>query len=92
MGDEPSLIQQRISIDRGRAVGVVMVVVFGLFAVAGVVLLVSDPGNAFRWSSEGLSVLLVVLGIGRLVRSNRRRARFEAEHGRDAGRQTPVGR
>lgn len=87
-----SLIQQRIALDRARIIALLMT--FG-----GVLLLLAS-GASIAWSSTGIAFfqwwvlvgwcVFTAVGAVRLVRVRRRRSEFEAEHGRDAGKQRPL--
>jgi hypothetical protein len=85
----PSLIQQRMEIDRGRSNGWVTL-------WCGIVYLAL---SAFRLPS-GVNLVFVVLALGAVVvigmgvwsirRARRTLAAFEAEHGTGAGKQDPI--
>ncbi|MDH6182175.1 hypothetical protein M2152_002357 [Microbacteriaceae bacterium SG_E_30_P1] len=83
-----SLIQQRIAIDRMRIFGAVG-------TIAGAALLIGGLASAFSsetpsWWLLPVPLFLLAAGVTRLVIARRTRIEFEAEHGRDAGRQEPV--
>lgn len=91
MSDESSLIQQRLVIDRQRTLGLVIVVGAGLALGFSILTLLDHPDNVFRWFGVVLFAVWLVFGIYRLLRAVGRQRGFEEQHGRDAGRQKPVG-
>jgi hypothetical protein len=85
-----SLLQQRTVIDRARLFGVVMTALGGAALILGIVQLVTEP---FRPLHLVLVVVWVVFcgnGVRALVIARRRRIAFEAENGREAGKQKPI--
>ncbi|ARJ07577.1 hypothetical protein B5808_19465 (plasmid) [Cnuibacter physcomitrellae] len=89
MSDEPGLIQQRIALGRARNVAIVRI------AFPAVLALILGIGQLSRGVPSFLWLPLAgmaVYGVVHLVSVERRRRRFVAEHGRDAGQQMPVRR
>lgn len=85
---QPSLIQQRMRLDRER--------VWGLWTLCGgavlgtlqvVNLRVADPASVWVWLALLGWTGIAAAGVFRFLKARRARARFEAEHGKDAGRQ-----
>ncbi|GAB2452563.1 hypothetical protein HD599_002634 [Conyzicola lurida] len=85
-------IQQRIAIDRARTLALWMLGVGGIATVLTALQAALSPPDPLRWAMCALWVVLGVLGVIRLLAARRRRVAFEAEHGRDAGRQEPIRR
>lgn len=84
----PSLIQQRMAIDRQRQLGTMNLILGTVFFVLGITQLAL--GGGAHWFSYGyLAVGLLDFALG--VRTRRKatfaRREFEAENGEDAGRQ-----
>lgn len=81
----PSLIQQRLTLQRRRTMALVGFVVQALIGAALVVLLFLDGDAWFRWL--GLLVFVASAGYyGFLLRGVLTETRaFEEQHGRDAG-------
>ncbi|NQX34287.1 hypothetical protein [Herbiconiux sp. VKM Ac-2851] len=83
-----SVIQQRISIDRQRVVGIVLLCLGVLGTGLGVwSSIAGGPGVPI---SAVVSAAWVVAGVVALTRSRRRRIALEQEHGAGAGVQKPV--
>lgn len=83
-----SLVQQRISIQRGRVFSIVLCVVGVLGLILGISL-IAIGGEASAPTSATFAGV-TVLGIALRIRASRRLSNFEREHGVDAGRQEPV--
>ena len=86
-----TLIQQRITIDRARTgalwrmcSGAGLTVLFGIRAAA--------TPDILNWVICGLWAVFCVMGVVQLLAAGKRRVGFEAENGRDAGRQEPISR
>ncbi|TAJ47283.1 MAG: hypothetical protein EPO52_12335 [Herbiconiux sp.] len=91
MSDGRSLIQQRIALGRRRTIGLVIVVASAVLLGVEVALIVIDSSDsAFRWFTAVMMLVWLAVGISQVVVAERRRRRFEAERGRDAGKQEPV--
>jgi hypothetical protein len=83
-----SLIQQRMAIDRQRIFGTLSIIVGGLFLTIAIVDLVTFRGaQVTGYLYLVLAVGSFVLGFTRRARSTRARRTFEAENGKDAGKQ-----
>ena len=87
----PSLIQQRVALDRERAIGLWLTSASGIFLLLGLILLLTGPERVF-WGSLLTPALLLAVGLFRLWAYRQSRSAFEAAHGRDAGTQPVVGR
>lgn len=87
-----SLIQSRIRIRRGILWGRSLAIVGALFGIGGLLNVLLMPDRASVWS-VGLAVYFLGMAAYGIFLWKTGRARlvdFEAENGRDAGRQTPV--
>jgi hypothetical protein len=83
----PSLIQQRMALERSRTGAVWTIVLSVFWQVMGVVRIASDDT---LWLDGGylvLGVVFAVLGVRQLRAARRAFHLFEAEHGPGAGRQ-----
>ena len=89
MGDEPSLIQQRIALGRARTVAIVWIVFSAAIALIMGLGQLGRGVPSFLWLPPAA---MAAYGVFRSISVERQRQRFEAEHGRDAGRQKPVSR
>ncbi|MDQ4137527.1 MAG: hypothetical protein M3116_01595 [Actinomycetota bacterium] len=87
----PSLIQQRIALDRERAIALWLIIAGSFFGILGLVSVVTAP-ERFFWGTIAMAVFPLLYGIFRLWAYRQSRKAFEAEHGPHAGKQTPVGR
>jgi hypothetical protein len=86
----PSLIQQRMDIDRVRTRGLVGMW-FGTVAFAvWLALLVRSGYDVLYVPQVVLSALIIGMGVWESRKHKRRLAAFEAEHGTDAGKQDPI--
>lgn len=82
----PSLIQQRMEIDRARIAAVWMTVAGALFLFSSIAQLASSTGSPFLpWYLGVIALPAVVIGVAQIVRARARMARFEAQHGEGAG-------
>lgn len=90
----PSLIQQRFSLERARAWARWALLASLVLAVGTTVQLALDGGDAPWWRWFGLVFWWVGVAVcaRRLIRNGRSVRSFEEAHGRDAGKQRPVGR
>lgn len=83
-----SFIQQRISIDRKRTQGSVLV---GYGAVLGILslleIVINHDVSWFRWAGLIVMAGLALSGLRMRHQAERRRAEFEAEDGEYAGKQ-----
>lgn len=84
----PSLIQQRIALERARIIAWVLVIGLALSNAGLLYVTIRDGGPWY------VIVPLLILGYFgyQAVLAHRSLRAFEREHGRDAGRQHPVGR
>jgi hypothetical protein len=87
----PSLIQQRIALDRERAIATLLIVAGGVSVILGILTVVTRP-DGLAWVTAVWPMLLLGFGLFRLWAYRQSRKAFEAEHGADAGRQPVVGR
>lgn len=88
----PSLIQRRMTLSRGLAYPIAAIAVSALNLMLQIVPLVESGGTAgWRWIGVVLWAVLLTASIVMLVRARGAIVAFEREHGRDAGRQKPVG-
>ncbi|MFJ4173430.1 hypothetical protein [Microbacterium sp. NPDC089696] len=85
---EPSLIQQRMTLERARNYSIVMTVVFGANAAWWLARGLFDGGDVIFWVLAGLFAIVVVMGAFSLVSARRKLRAFEAEHGPDAGKRS----
>lgn len=86
----PSLIQQRMQIDRARTGSVVLVVMGVVWAALGTVRFVDSGPSWLVVSQAVIAAGLFVWGVVSARRARRTLAAFEAEYGRDAGKQDPI--
>jgi hypothetical protein len=86
----PSLIQQRMQIDRRRTGGLVPIWVGTAWMALGVARLLAVGVDAFGILQAIGGAFCVGLGVLATKRHKRELAAFEAEHGRDAGTQKPI--
>ncbi|MCM3502898.1 hypothetical protein M3667_13555 [Microbacterium sp. P26] len=87
----PSLIQ-RMTLSRGLAYPIVAIAVTAFNLMFQIVPLVESGGTVgWRWIVVVGWVILLTASIVMLVRARGAIVAFEREHGRDAGRQKPVG-
>lgn len=88
------LITQRMAAERGRGLAITYVVVGSVWLVVAALAVLDPPQDFLDWFTLVgrlvLGVAFIVLGIGRLRSRARRIARFDTEHGADAGVQPPV--
>lgn len=89
-GGAPSLIQQRMRLDRDRTAAIWTIVAAVVYIPLSVVGLVDDPTDLLRWAMIVIGTMALVYGFVSLRRARRRTREFEAEHGTDAGRQASV--
>lgn len=88
----PSLIQRRMTLSRGLAYPIAAIAVSSLNLMFQIVPLVESGGTAgWRWIVVVLWAVLLTASIVMLVRARGAIVAFKREHGRDAGRQKPVG-
>ncbi|WZH38894.1 MAG: hypothetical protein PIR02_09530 [Microbacterium enclense] len=94
MTDGESLIQQRMRLNRDRTAAVWTLLGAVFLASGSVWTLASEGADApwWRWGAVITFAALTVYGVVRVIGAVRSLRRFTAEHGPDAGRQSPVGR
>lgn len=80
----PSLIQQRMALQRRRNWAIYSIVFSGLMLVGWTVVMVLD-GGAWRWLGVGLLAVGIVVGIVEFRRTAAATREFEAAHGPGAG-------
>ena len=83
---EPSLVMQRIALNRERIGGWTYLSV-GVVGIILALIVVVSSGNLVMAFTLVIWIGLVGVGAWRLITYRRRRLRFEAENGVDAGRQ-----
>lgn len=89
----PSLTQRRMALSRGLTYPIVAIAMTAFNLMFQIVPLVESGGAAvWRWFAVVLWVILLIASIVMLLRARRAITAFEREHGRDAGKQKPVGR
>jgi Flp pilus assembly protein TadB len=86
----PSLIQQRMDIDRGRTRSLTMIWFGAALVLLGTVRLLGSSTEVLAFLQTAVAIVLVGAGAFRLKRTNQELAAFEAEHGKDAGKQDPI--
>lgn len=85
-----SLIQQRFAINRQRIVAIVMIVLGAFEILFGLSQAFLLTPTRWEWAFFGLiGIGFVFAGVVNAQQSHRNRIAFEAEHGRDAGKQRP---
>jgi hypothetical protein len=83
----PSLIQQRMEIDRARIAAVWMTVTGVFFLIGSVAQFAASAGSSFApWYLGVIALPAIVIGVVQIVRARARMARFEEQHGAGAGR------
>lgn len=87
-----SLIQQRMRLDRSRNSGWLYVGSGVAFVAFGVVMLLVDPEGRSIVGALLFGAASITMGVVQLILTSRERGGFEREHGRDAGKQQPLGR
>ncbi|WP_202565487.1 hypothetical protein [Agreia sp. COWG] len=88
-----SLIQQRMALTRPRSMSIAALILGGLLVVLNSIRILHLDSERVPWLavlSCVVWVAWVVAAIVRLRAANRAIRAFEAEHGRDAGRQSSV--
>lgn len=90
MQDGPSLIQQRIAIDRQRLSGVIVSLGAGVLFIVGAIGLALDPERHFLWIGVIIFGANTIAGVVTLITAESKRRAFEARHGATAGKQDPV--
>ncbi|ROQ41117.1 hypothetical protein EDF46_0488 [Frondihabitans sp. PhB188] len=89
----PSLIQQRMAIDRRRNYGLFALIGGFVFLVLSLgELIASGSSRWFAWAYLAMAVFWIVVGLRERIVGTRRLAAFEAEHGVGAGVQQSVRR
>lgn len=81
----PSLIQQRMELQRRRIRALYQLVVSSIIAAGWGVVLLLDPNNLWRWLGVLLFVIGAILSVVQLLRVRRDTRAFEAQHGSGAG-------
>lgn len=87
---QPSLIQQRMQLDRQRLWGLWALCSSAFLVTTQVINLVNDASEIWAWLGLGLWLGGAAIGLIILLRSRRARKKFEALHGAGAGRQDHV--
>lgn len=84
---EPSLIQQRMALQRRRSFAIYSIVFSAVMVAGWVVTLVLDPSALCRWIGPAVFGAGVLIGIFELRKARRAIGEFEGRHGRCAGLQ-----
>ncbi|WP_311243911.1 hypothetical protein [Microbacterium sp. WCS2018Hpa-23] len=84
---EPSLIQQRMALQRRKNFAVYSIVFSAIMVAGWVVTLVLDPSALYRWIGPAVFGAGVIIGILELRKARRAIGEFEGRHGRRAGLQ-----
>ena len=82
-----SLIQQRMAFERERFFGITLAVSGGIFVAVAFWNITRADALWYPILMGILFSVIFVIGLVQVARSTRRLRRFEAEHGKDAGRQ-----
>ncbi len=85
----PSLVIQRLALERAGVVGVVVVVAAGIGLILSLLILVLG-GSVWTWIAIVVFVALLIVGVRQRAVARAALTQFEAANGRDAGRQVPV--
>lgn len=83
----PSLIQQRMAIERGRGSAIAMMIGFSLIAAYWLYRALFEGGDGMFWVFAVGGLIVVVMSGFSLASIRRKLRAFEAEHGPDAGKQ-----
>ncbi|WP_336641262.1 hypothetical protein [Microbacterium sp. USHLN272] len=86
---QPSLIQQRLALQRRRVLALVQTVIAAVLLTLWIVVLSLDGVGDLRWLGAIAMLLFVLVGVFTLRNVRRDTRAFEAEHGTDAGVQKP---
>lgn len=84
---EPSLIQQRMALQRRRNFALYMIVFSAIMTAAWAFVVVLDPSALYRWISLAVFAIGVVVGVFELRTARRTIGEFEGRHGSRAGLQ-----
>ena len=84
---EPSLIQQRMALQRRKNFAIYSIVFSAIMVAGWVVTLVLDPSALYRWFGPAIFGVGVFIGIFELRKARRAIGEFEGRHGRRAGLQ-----
>lgn len=84
---EPSLIQQRMALQRRKNFALHTIVLSAVMAAAWAVVIMLDPSAPYRWISFVVFGAGVVVGVFELRKARRAIGEFEGRHGRHAGLQ-----
>lgn len=84
---EPSLIQQRMALQRQRNFALYMIVFSAIMTAAWGFVVVLDPSGLYRWISLAVFGIGVIIGVFELRKARRAIGEFEGRHGRHAGLQ-----
>ncbi|PCE15401.1 hypothetical protein AUC47_13970 [Microbacterium sp. SZ1] len=84
----PSLIQQRMALDRQRNLAIIFLIVFGFNAAWWLARGTLDNGGVISWILASLFVIVVAMSVHSLLSARRKLRAFEAEHGPGAGKRS----
>ncbi|WP_311260489.1 hypothetical protein [Microbacterium sp. WCS2018Hpa-9] len=84
---EPSLIQQRMALQRRRNFALYTIVFSAVMVAGWVVTIAIDSSAPYRWISLAVFGAGVGVGISQLRKARRAIGEFEGRHGRRAGLQ-----
>jgi len=84
---EPSLIQQRMALQRRRSFALYTIVFSAVMVAGWVVMIVLDPNALYRWIGPVVFGAGVITGILELRKARRAIGEFEGRHGSRAGLQ-----
>ncbi|WP_372969820.1 hypothetical protein [Microbacterium sp.] len=84
---EPSLIQQRMALQRRKNFAIYSIVFAAIMFAGWVVTLVLDPSALYRWIGPAVFGVGVLIGIFELRKARRAIGEFEGRHGSRAGPQ-----
>lgn len=84
---EPSLIQQRMALQRRKNFALYSIVFSAVMVAGWVVTIMLDPSALYRWVGPAVFGIGVVIGIFELRKARRAFGEFEGRHGRRAGLQ-----
>jgi Flp pilus assembly protein TadB len=87
--NKPSLLMQRMALDRTRVLALLLIVAAALFlALSLIIVFVGD--SLWTWVSVLVFGALLITGVRNLTMARARIAKFESENGPDAGKQKPI--
>ncbi|MCK2031247.1 hypothetical protein [Microbacterium galbinum] len=84
---EPSLVRQRLALQRERTIAIILMVLQALGTAIIAFAIIVDSRDWYWWALVAACGVVVAVGVRRLRRANTAIHEFEARHGADAGRQ-----